>query len=400
METETRINETNISFDDSSLAFAGQSDKTLRKKFLVFSAMNQQFLTSVGSSFLRKAFEWGLPVKGIVKETVFEQFCGGESIEESQKTIQELAALNVGTILDYSVEGEGNEEVFDATTREVLRTVEKAKNTPSIPFCVLKLTGIARFSLLEKVQRGSSLTLEEEKSLAQVRARLDRICNATREANVSVFVDGEESWIQDAIDQIVFEMMKKYNGERAVVYNTFQMYRKDGMQQLRKAMHFAATHQIWLGAKLVRGAYMEKERERAAEVGYPDPINPSKESTDELYNQGLKFCLDNKQRIALCSGSHNDYSNYYLTLLIEKHGLKRTDPRVYFAQLYGMSDNISFALAAHGYNVAKYVPYGPVKYVLPYLIRRAKENTSIMGQTSRELSLIKREMKRRGISLI
>ena len=400
METVPPINETNISFDDTALAFAGQSDKTLRKKFLIFSAMNNQLLTSAGSSFLRRAFEWGIPVKGIVKETVFEQFCGGESIRESEKTIQELAALNVGTILDYSVEGEGNEDVFEATTEEVLRNVEKAKNTPSIPFCVLKITGIARFSLLEKVQRGDTLSLAEEKSLEMVRSRLDRICSATERANVSIFIDGEESWIQNIIDQLVFEMMKKYNTERAVVYNTFQMYRKDGMQLLRRAMHFAATHQVWIGAKLVRGAYMEKERERAEEMGYPDPINPSKEKTDDLYNQGLKFCLDNKQRIALCSGSHNDYSNYYLTLLLEKHGLKRNDQRVYFAQLYGMSDNISFALAAHGYNVAKYVPYGPVKYVLPYLIRRAKENTSFMGQTSRELSLIKREMKRRGIGLI
>ncbi len=400
METVTQVNETNLSFDDTAVAFAGQPDEMLRRKYLIFAAMNNPLLTSAGSSVLKKSFDWGLPVKGIVKETIFEQFCGGETIEESEKTINELAVLNVGTILDYSVEGEKTEEVFEATAREVLRTVEKAKNTPSIPFCVLKLTGIARFSLLEKLQQEGNLTEGDRQSLEQVRSRLDMICRSCKEAGVRIFIDGEETWVQNAIDQLVYEMIKKYNSESAVVYNTFQMYRKDGMQQLRKAMHFAATHQVWLGAKLVRGAYMEKERERAAEMEYPDPINPSKEVTDDLYNQGLKFCLDNKQRIALCSGSHNDYSNYYLTLLIEKHGLKRNDPRVWFAQLYGMSDNLSFALAAHGYNVAKYVPYGPVKHVLPYLIRRAKENTSIMGQTSRELQLIKREMKRRGIRLL
>lgn len=399
MEPLPPIRKQNISFDDTAVAFAAQSDQALRKKYLVFSAMNNNLLTRAGSSFLKKAFDLGLPVKGLVKSTLYEQFCGGESIEESENTIKRLEEYNIGTILDYSVEGEKNENAYEATTQEILRTVEKARNTPSIPFCVFKVTGIASLQLLEKVHRKDELSASEQKSLEQVRDRMDRICKATMEAGVSVFVDGEESWIQDAIDQLVYELIKKYNTQRAVVYNTFQMYRKDGLQMLKNAMQFAATHQVWLGAKLVRGAYMEKERERAAEMGYPDPINPNKQATDELYNQGLKFCMDNKQRIALCSGSHNDYSNYYLTVLIEKHGLRRNDPRVYFAQLYGMSDNLSYALAAHGYNVAKYVPYGPVKYVMPYLIRRAKENTSIAGQSSRELRLIRDEMKRRGIGL-
>lgn len=400
MEPLPPIRKKNISFDDTAVAFSAQSDEALRKKYLVFAAMNNRLLTTTGTSLLKKAFEFGLPVKGLVKQTIFEQFCGGESIAESEKTLQALAAFNIGAILDYSVEGEKNEEAFEATTREILRTVEKARLTPSIPFCVFKVTGIASFDFLEKVQRGEQLTPQEEHEMTQVRDRMDRICKATKEAGVSVLIDGEESWIQDVIDRLVYELIKKYNKERAVVYNTYQMYRKDGMKLLKNAMQFAATHQVWLGAKLVRGAYMEKERERAEEMGYPDPINPNKDATDDLYNQGLKFCLDNKQRISLCSGSHNEYSNYYLTLLVEKHGLRRNDPRVYFAQLYGMSDNLSYALAEQGYNVAKYVPYGPVKQVIPYLIRRAKENTAMAGQSSRELRLIKQEMNRRGIGLI
>nr|WP_316928869.1 proline dehydrogenase family protein [Nafulsella turpanensis] len=396
----THIPEKPLSFEDTAVAFASQSDLALRKKYLIFAAMNSNLLTNVGTVLLKQALNLHLPVKGLIKETIFEQFCGGETIEDSEKTIQELAQSNIGTILDYSVEGEENEKAFEATTREILRTVEKARTTPTIPFCVFKVTGIARFSLLEKVQRGDKLSETEQQSFDQVKERVDRICKAAHDANTRVFIDGEETWIQDVIDQLALEMMKRYNGERPVVYNTYQMYRVDGLQLLRNALHFAVTHQVWLGAKLVRGAYMEKERDRAEEKGYPDPINPNKEMTDDLFNQGLKFCLDHKQRIGMCCGSHNDYSNYYLTMLMEKHGVHKEDPRFFFAQLYGMSDNMSYALAAHGYNVAKYVPYGPVKHVMPYLIRRAQENTAMAGQSSREFNLVRREMNRRGIKLL
>lgn len=400
MEIIQPVPQQNLSFEDTAVAFSGKSDKELRKKYLIFAAMNNNLLTSVGTLALKAAIDLRLPVDSIVRHTIFEQFCGGETIEDSEATVQALAAYNIGTILDYSVEGEKNESSFEATTGEILRTVEKAKTTPSIPFCVFKLTGIARFELLAKIQRGDTLTAEEQRSFERVKERVDQICKATAEAGVSVFVDGEETWIQDVIDQLVYEMMKKYNKERAVVYNTFQMYRANGLQLIKNAMDFASTHQVYMGAKLVRGAYMEKERERAAEKGYPDPINATKEITDELYNQALKFCVDHIDRIAVCSGSHNDYSNYYLTMLVGKHGLAKDDPRIYFAQLYGMSDNMSYALAQQGYNVAKYVPYGPVKYVMPYLMRRAKENTSIAGQSSREFNMVKREMQRRGIKLI
>lgn len=400
MEIIQPVPQRNLSFEDTSVAFSGKTDKELRKKYLIFAAMNNNLLTNVGSVALKAAIDLGLPIKGIVKNTIFEQFCGGETIEDSNTTIEALAAYNIGTILDYSVEGEKNEKSFEATTREILRTVEKAKTTPSIPFCVFKLTGIAHFDLLAKIQRGDTLTAGEQERFEAVKERVDRICKATEDAGVSVFIDGEETWIQDVIDDLAYEMMKKYNKERAVVYNTFQMYRANGLQLLENAMQIAATHQVYLGAKLVRGAYMEKERARAIEKGYPDPINASKEITDELYNQALKLCIENRDRISVCSGSHNDYSNYYLTMLVEKHGMAKDDPRVYFAQLFGMSDNMSFALAQQGYNVAKYVPYGPVKYVMPYLMRRAQENTSIAGQSSREFNMVKREMQRRGIKLI
>lgn len=389
-----------LAFDDTAIAFAAKSDNALRKKYLVFAAMNSNFLTRFGTSALKLAFNLKLPVKTAVKHTIFEQFCGGETIKDSQKTINELADFGIGTILDYSVEGEKVEEVFDATTEEILRTVEKAKISPNIPFCVFKVTGIAPFDLLEKVQRKDTLNAQEEAAWQRVQNRVDRICKATAEAGKSVFIDGEETWIQETIDGLAYAMMKKYNSERAVVYNTFQMYRADGLDLLRGAYHFCTMHNIWLGAKLVRGAYMEKERARAKEMGYPDPINPTKEATDNVYNNGLAFCMTHKQRIAVCSGSHNEYSNRFLTVLMEKHGLQRNDPQVYFAQLYGMSDNLSFVLANAGYNVAKYVPYGPVKHVMPYLFRRAEENTSISGQSSREFQLIKRELERRKVGLI
>lgn len=389
-----------LSFEDTKTAFAAQSDKALRKKYLVFSSINNKLLTKVGTAMLKGAFQLNLPIKGAVKHTVFEQFCGGETIEESESTVQELARFGIKTVLDFSVEGEKTEKGFDITTEETLRTVEKAKNSPNIPICVFKVTGLASFDLLEKIQRRESLSPDETAAFERVRQRIDRICKATDDAGISVFIDGEETWIQDTIDSLTYEMMLKYNQERAVVYNTYQLYRSDGLKLLQDAMHMATMHNIYLGAKLVRGAYMEKERARAEAMGYPDPINPNKQATDDLYNQALKFCLDNKQRIALCSGSHNEYSNQLLTVLMEKHGLKRTDERVYFAQLYGMSDNLSFTLAAAGYNVIKYVPYGPVEKVMPYLFRRAQENTSVAGQSSRELALVQREMKRRGIGLI
>lgn len=384
-----------ISFEDTSIAFSSKSDEELRKMYLLFASMNNNILTNLGTKFIKTAINLRLPVKGVIKKTIFNQFCGGEAIEDLQPTIDELAKYRIGTIPDYSVEGERTEQGFEKNKDEIVKTINKAKLSISIPFCVFKVTGLASVKLLKKVQKKESLSNEEKLAFEKVKERVDEICGKAFENNVKLFIDGEESWIQDIIDSITYDMMKKYNTGTAIVFNTYQMYRRDMIGRLKNALHYAVTHNYYLGAKLVRGAYMEKERDMAEKEGYDDPIQSTKEETDQAYNIALKFCMDNKQRVYLCSGSHNEYSNYYLTVLMEKHGLQPHDDRVWFAQLYGMSDNISFNLAHAGYNVAKYVPYGPVEAVMPYLLRRAEENTSIAGQSSREFSLIKKELQRR-----
>lgn len=383
-----------LSFDNTGVAFASRTTKELRSMHWLFAAMNNSFLVAAGTSMVQLALKIGLPIEEVIKRTVFKQFCGGENIEDSEQTIQSLAKYNIGTILDYAVEGEKTEEGFDKTTVEIIKTIDKAKKLTAIPFCVFKVTGLASSFILEKKQKGE-LEEKDVPAYENILRRVESICKYAYESNVRILVDGEESWMQDAIDEIVYDMMRKYNIEGPIVYNTYQMYRKDMLAQLKIAFQHAATYQYYLGVKLVRGAYMEKERHRAAAHGYEDPIHRNKAATDSDYNRALKFCLDNKQRVALCSGSHNEYSNYYLILLMEKHGLNNNDERVYFAQLYGMSDNISYSLAKAGFNVAKYVPYGPVRSVMPYLFRRAQENTSIAGQSSRELLLVKKELARR-----
>lgn len=385
----------NISFDDTSNAFEAKSDKALKKANFLFSVVNNPIMSSLSTGSVKLGLALRLPIKGIIKHTVFEHFCGGENIEDSRKTIKELGDYNIGTILDYSVEGGDDEESFDKTSDEIVRTIEEAAKSERIPFSVFKVTGLADSPLLIKIQSGKELIEEEQKAFERVRKRVDVICNKAFELGVPILIDAEETWLQEPIDKLAYEMMKKYNQSSCIVFNTFQMYRTDTLEGLKKAFHYAAMDNYYLGAKLVRGAYMEKERERAEEMGYESPIQPTKEASDDNFNKALAFCIDNQQRVSVVCGSHNEYSNYYLALLMEKHNMKNDDSRVWFAQLYGMSDNISFNLAKAGYNVAKYVPYGPVKSVMPYLLRRASENTSVAGQSSRELSLIRRELKRR-----
>jgi proline dehydrogenase len=384
-----------ISFDDTSIAFQAKSDKALKKANLMFSMVNNPVMSQVATGAVKAGLALHLPIKGMIKYTVFEHFCGGESIQDSRHTIDELGEFNIGTILDYSVEGEDSEADFDATRDEIIRTIEFARGNSSIPFCVFKVTGVASTPLLEKVQSGRKLSDRDKKAFQRIRDRVESICQAAYKAGKPILIDAEESWIQDPIDAMAYAMMEQFNKKAPMVFNTYQMYRVDMLDRLRKAFHFAAMNNYFLGAKLVRGAYMEKERDRAQEKNYPSPIHPNKNATDDHYNKGLQFCVDNKQRIGLVCGSHNEYSNYYLALLMEKHSMQNNDSRVWFSQLYGMSDNISFNLAKAGYNVCKYVPYGPVKSVMPYLFRRAKENTSVAGQSSRELSLIRKELKRR-----
>lgn len=387
--------ESKVQFDDTAIAFSYKTDGELRKANFIFSLVNNPMISSIATGAVKLGLFLHLPIKGLIKRTVFSHFCGGETIDQCDEIVEKLGKYNVGAILDYSVEGARSEAGFDKTMEETIQTIEAFKKNKSIPFCVFKVTGIADTDLLAKVQSGVKLTPEEESAFTRVRNRVDTICKIAHAYKAKVLIDAEDSWIQNPIDQLAYEMMEKYNKESALVFNTYQMYRTDMLTNLREAFHNAAMNSYFLGVKMVRGAYMEKERERAQKMGYPDPIHPSKQATDEAFNKGLAFCIDNKQRISLMCGSHNDYSNQYLTVLMEKHSMKNNDDRVWFAQLYGMSDPISFNLAKAGYNVAKYVPYGPIEAVIPYLLRRADENTSVSGQSSKELMLIRKELKRR-----
>ena len=327
--------------------------------------------------------------------TVFEQFCGGENLQECNKTIENLDKAHIGTILDYSVEGEDDEKSFKNTTQEILQTIEKANQNLAIPFAVFKVTGIGSAELLEKVQNQETLYEEEKVAFELIRNRMDILCGKAATLNVSIFVDGEESWIQDTIDNLTYEMMEKYNHEKCVVYNTFQMYRKDMLHNLKVATNQARKCNYFLGVKLVRGAYMEKERQKAHEDNYCEPVHETKAGTDHDFNAAMEFIVENREVTSVCVGTHNEYSCRYLVELMNKYHIEPTDKHFYFAQLLGMSDNISFNLSKAGYNVAKYVPYGPVDAVMPYLFRRAEENTSVAGQASREFVLIKRELVRR-----
>lgn len=390
MESEPRI-----SFEDTANAFSYKSDKELKKAHFIFSTVNHPWISAMAQGSVKLALNLRLPIEGIIRKTVFDHFVGGISIADSEDVIQKLGHFGVGTILDYSVEGEESEASFDATTNEILKTIEKAGKSKFMPFTVFKVTGMGSTDLLEKIQRGSKLSNEEVAAFQRVRARVEKLCSAAYENKVPILVDAEETWIQDPIDLLADEMMLKYNREEAIVFNTYQLYRTASLANLKKAHKNAVDNNFFLGAKIVRGAYMEKERARAAEIGYPSPIQETKEASDKAFNDALVFCIDNIDKISFMCGSHNEHSNLLLTKLMAERNIKRNDPRVWFGQLFGMSDNISFNLAKEGYKVAKYVPYGPVRSVMPYLFRRAAENTSVAGQSSRELTMIRKELARR-----
>jgi proline dehydrogenase len=384
-----------INFEDTGIAFAHQSDASLRKTYYLFKLMNYNQLIGPGTWLVKKSLAWGLPVKKLIRTTLFDHFCGGENIRDCQQTIDRLAAFRIGTILDYAVEGASTEAGFDATTEEIIRTIHQAALSPHIPFSVFKPTGVMPTPVLEKLQAGKALSASEQAAFSRASERIDRICREAWEKKVRIFMDAEETWLQSPIDQLAREMMQRYNKEAVIVYNTYQMYCHQKLAQLQQDLQAAMAGGYWLGVKLVRGAYMEKERARAAKMGYPDPIQPSKAATDRDYDLALEHCLAHKQQVALCSGSHNEQSNYLLVSLMNRYNIRPDDPHVYFAQLYGMSDHISYNLSKAGYCVAKYVPYGPVEAVLPYLFRRAEENTSIAGQSGREFVLLSREIRRR-----
>lgn len=385
-----------IPFHNTEIAFAHKNNAELKKASLLFKSFNYPVLIKFGPGIAASLINVIRPIKTLIKKTLFAQFCGGESIQDCEQAIQQLSANKVGTILDYSVEGEETEKVFDATTAEIIATIVRAaKDANKIPFSVFKTTGIASMDLLSKVNAKDSLSTQEQAQFEKVRSRFFKICQAAYDHNVRLFVDAEDSWIQNIIDDLTYEAMQQFNQEKAIIFNTIQCYRTGRVEHIQNVL---ANTNYYLGFKLVRGAYMEKERERAQKMNYTSPIHVNKADTDNEYNQALKLCVENIQRISICAGTHNEESSQYLVDLMEEHNIAAFHPHIFFAQLLGMSDHISFNLARAGYNVAKYVPYGPVKAVLPYLSRRATENSSVKGQVGRELGLISQELKRRSMA--
>ncbi|MGN6491454.1 MAG: proline dehydrogenase family protein [Agriterribacter sp.] len=401
-----------VSFDNTQNAFAYKSDKELKKAAFLFASMGYSWLVKIGTSITPKAIKAGLPVKGLIRNTIFTQFVGGETLEETAQVASKLGAFNVSVILDYGVEGgEDGEQGFDHAMQEFIRVIEYAATQSNIPFMSIKVTGFARFGLLEKLDSSVSgntgplmkryakaletLSAEEREEWSRVQERMDKICKCAAEKNIGVLVDAEETWIQDPVDVITILAMQKYNAHKAVVYNTIQLYRHDRLAFLKDSLEAAELKSFILGAKLVRGAYMEKERVRATEMQYASPIQPDKAATDLDYDAAVSFCIQHLDKIATIVASHNEQSNLLAIQLLLQKGISLHHPHIHFSQLYGMSDNITFNLAKAGCSVSKYLPFGPIEDVIPYLMRRAQENSSVAGQTGRELRLIKKEIQRR-----
>ena len=382
-------------FNNTQVAFSLKTDTELDRAYFLFKMIANEPLVRIGTAVTNFALKAHLPVEGLIRATVFDHFCGGTTEEDCLTVVDKMFTKGVSSVLDYSVEGKEEEEQFDTALEMTLKTVEFAKEREAIPFAVFKPTGLGRIDLYTKIGEKQTLTNEEQAEWSRVKERFEIICKTAHQKDVALLIDGEESWMQDAADDLVTEMMQKYNKEKAVVYNTLQLYRWDRVDYLKKLHQKAIAEGFHIGMKLVRGAYMEKENKRAEENNYPTPICASKEATDENYDAAVVYMMNNLDRMAIFAGTHNEESSYKLMDLMQKMNIAKNDSRICFGQLYGMSDNISYNLAQSGYNVAKYLPFGPVRDVMPYLIRRAEENTSVAGQTSRELNLLKTERNRR-----
>ncbi len=397
-----------ISFENTENAFAYKSDKELRLAHFLFSSMSYQFLVKLGTSFTPWMIKIGLPIKGLIRQTIFKQFVGGETLQETANVAKKLASYHVKTILDYGVEGKEGEENYDHACEEFINVINYASTQPEILCMSVKVTGFCRHTLLEKLHLQcdnanavngivnlDSLDEVEKAEWKRFEQRVDRVCAMGFEKGVKVLIDAEESWIQNPVDAMTMAMMEKYNKNSAVVFNTIQLYRTDRLQFLKDSFEKALQKNFFLGEKLVRGAYMEKERKRADEYNYPSPIQPDKESCDNDFDASVEFCISHLEKISVVVASHNEKSNLYTVELMNKKGININHPHVHFSQLYGMSDNITFNLAKAGCVVSKYLPFGPIEDVIPYLMRRAQENSSVAGQTGRELGLIKKELQRR-----
>ncbi len=384
-------------FENTEIAFQLKSDSELERAYFLFKMISKEPLVRIGTAATRFALNANLPVEGLIRSTVFDHFCGGVSEEDCMTSVDKLYGANVCSVLDYSVEGKEEQNSFDQCMNKVLLLIRFAANKEAMPIVVFKPTGVGRFALWQKLTEGKSLTGDEVQEWERVKNRVDTICKTAQEHDVEVLIDGEESWMQDAADELVAEMMARYNKEKPIVYNTVQCYRHDRLAYLKDLHLEAQARNFKIGVKIVRGAYMEKENKRAKEMGYPTPICASKQATDDNFNATMRYIFENLNDISLFLGTHNEESSLLAVKMMGEMGIDKSDNRVWFGQLYGMSDHISFNLANQGYNVAKYLPFGPVKDVMPYLIRRAEENTSVAGQTNRELELIKKEKRRRGL---
>jgi len=386
-----------IDFNDTEIAFSGKSNKELKWEHWLFKVMNNPAMTNTLTSLANLTLKMHLPFKWAIKKTVYEQFCGGETLEETIPVLNKLEQFHIGAIIDYGVEGKESEAEFERTKNELIRIIQFASGKKNIPFISSKVTGVTSFALLEKLNAKAQLTADEESEKVKLYSRMDQIAKAASDNHIGLFIDAEESWIQDAVDELTFELMRKYNKTKAVIYATPQMYRHDRLEFSKQALADAVEHNYILGLKPVRGAYMDKERKRAEEMNYPSPIQPDKNATDHDYDAVIMLCLNNSERISVCAATHNEKSSLLLASEMQKRNIPANHPHFYFSQLYGMSDQITYNLAKAGFNVTKYLPYGPVKDVIPYLIRRAQENKSVSGQMSRELNLIDKEIKRRGL---
>lgn len=384
-------------FENTATAFALKTDSELERAYFLFKMIANEPLVRIGTAMTNFAIKAHLPVEGLIRATVFDHFCGGVSEEDCLPVVDKMYAKGVCSVLDYSVEGQEGDDPFDSALATILKILDFVKEKDSIPFAVFKPTGFGRFALYEKVGKGTPLTPSEEAEWLRVINRFDKVCQKAYDLDVSLLIDGEESWMQDAADQVVEDLMRKYNKKRAIVFNTLQMYRWDRMDYLKELHEKAKKEGFRIGMKVVRGAYMEKENERAQEKGYKSPICENKKATDANFDAAISYMVEHVDTISLFAGTHNEESSYHLMRLMSNANIANDDSRIWFGQLFGMSDHISFNLSDKKYNVAKYLPFGPVRDVMPYLIRRAEENTSVSGQTTRELSLLKKEKKRRKI---
>lgn len=384
-------------FNNTEVAFALKSDSQLERAYFLFRMIKSEPLVRIGTAATKFALKSHLPVEGLIRSTVFDHFCGGVTEEDCMTTIDKMYTKNVHSVLDYSVEGKEDEEQFENAKEKTLKIINFVEEKDAIPFSVFKPSGFGRIKIYQKITEKKKLTSSEQEEWDRIVARYEAVAKASFDKNIPLLIDAEESWMQTAADDLIEGLMEKYNKEKAIVFGTLQLYRYDRLDYLKKLHDRAKKKGFKIGMKLVRGAYMEKERERAQENGYKDPICKDKESTDKNYNAVLKYMFNNLEVMAIFNGTHNEDSSYLMMDLIDKSDYSRTDHRLWFGQLYGMSDNISYNMAKEGFNVAKYLPFGPVKDVMPYLIRRAEENTSVAGQTNRELELIKAEKKRRKV---